>query len=162
MTAAAAKGINAPVTFPNQITVTMFNVANAAAACPLMTTTNSRVSQLVTLVILLGSVTEPTDVVAPGTYVQGDRLHAILLFNDGACDTSDGPSATSGTVGVDSVTGTSVDGRFDLTFPVGQLTGTFSAPLCGEEEGGSAEATGCVVYPACSAAESAGSATCLR
>jgi hypothetical protein len=158
----AQKGVNAPVVFPNQITLVMSNLGNAGNACQSLDLTGN-VASLETLVVILGSGTDPRDVVTPGTYTKGDRLGAVIVSADATCAMRD-DGASAATVKVDEVTSTSITGSFDLTFPDGHLSGSFDAPFCereagadmGPPDGGPA----CHVYPSCGA--NAGAMVCIR
>ncbi len=71
--------------------------------------------------------------VATGTYgivSQGFGATASYATEDATCNTSFSESASSGSVTLTTVSGSTVAGTFDLTFGGDHLTGSFSAPVC--------------------------------
>jgi hypothetical protein len=82
---------------------------------------------------LVVAVTASGGSVATGTYdivSQGFGATASYATQDAMCNTSLNETASSGTVTLSSVSGSSVSGTFDLTFFSDHLTGSFSAPIC--------------------------------
>jgi hypothetical protein len=162
----AEKGVNGPFVRPNQITVGLANLGNVPDVCGFVASSSPNVSNAAQIVLILGSETDPADVVGPGSYATGDRLGVVLLVYDAACNSSGGAAMTA-TVDITKITDTAIAGSFDLTFAAGQITGTFDAPLCNPpvEPDASSPApdtdasSACVTYPACSAA---GSGVCLQ
>lgn len=170
----AEKAVNGPEVRPNQITVGLANLGNVPDVCGLVESSSENVSSenvsnVAEIVVILGSETDPADVVGTGSYTLGDRLEVVLLVYDATCNTSGG-AAVAATVNITKITDTAVAGSFDLTFPAGQITGTFDAPLCNppvEPDASSAAldtdaGSACVTYPSCSAVTGSGSGVCLQ
>lgn len=91
--------------------------------------------------ILLFGVATPNHEVGVGTYsitfpastgsLTAAAFAEFLAF-DGACHNAvSGSLASGGSVTFTTVAASEVDGSFDLRFPAGHLTGSFSVPPCG-------------------------------
>jgi hypothetical protein len=149
----------------NQITVTLFDVANVGDACAWAYAPTARnfTANVFDLVLLLGSRSDASRVVTPGTFSFGDLFSAVYSSFDANCRMSSPPVvATSGTVTLSSVS-PSFTGAFKLTFPTGLVVGQFDAPLCATPTaaGRAVDAgSSCASYPACGAAD-AGSGPCF-
>ncbi len=163
-TAIAGKGIDSPEEFPNQITVDVANVDNVPDICA-FAGSNGTISNLSRIVFVLGSRTDPADVVSTGTLLLGDRLGAVILANDAGCNTTDA-GAMAGTVDITHVGTASIAGRFDLTFPSGNVTGSFDAPMCNSPASPDPTATDagdvCVTFPSCGPTTASERTICLR
>jgi len=76
--------------------------------------------------------------VATGTYSivsQGFGATASYTTEDTTCNTSFSENASSGSVTLTTVSGSTVAGTFDVTFGSDHLTGSFSAPICNYSAG---------------------------
>jgi hypothetical protein len=70
---------------------------------------------------------------SPGTFnvsEGGGSGEADYSSSSATCDSTDVP-ATSGTITLSTLTASQATGSFDLTFGSGQVTGSFTVPICG-------------------------------
>ncbi len=78
----------------------------------------------------------PDATLVPGVFPINDSTHstppysdAPLVKLDGACKASPDRGAKSGSVTIATVSSTAVTGSFDITYPDGNVKGTFNVPL---------------------------------
>jgi hypothetical protein len=148
VTAHAAEGVQGAGS-GDQITVEMINLAQVPDVCALATSNQSPASSFV-LLLILGTTTEP---VSLGQYAVGTTLDAAYVTDDANCQATTPVVATAGTVDLTRAD-SSFTGSFDVTFPTGQMAGSFEAPLCSAPGNGTVVGDGgvaCVEYPACDA-----------
>lgn len=88
---------------------------------------------------LVMSITHQGGAVLAGTYgadAGGDeQVAALLQRTDAQCHLGAVDALTSGTITLDSISGTDVAGSFQLTFHAGSLSGNFRAAVCGSDAG---------------------------
>jgi hypothetical protein len=163
--AIAAKGL-AGAGSGNQMTVNIFDVANVGDVCSWVNapqTARNFSANVFMLLLLMGSRSDPSRIVTPGTYALGDSMTAGYFAWDANCQmSSKAVLATAGTVSVSSVS-PSFTGDFVLTFPNGHLAGHFDASFCPPPapNGAAMDAgSSCTSYPRCGAV-GAGSGPCL-
>jgi len=88
---------------------------------------------------LVMSIKRQGGAVLAGTYgadAGGDeQVAAALQSTDAQCHLGAVDTVSSGSITLDSVSGTEVAGSFQLAFPDGSLSGSFHAAVCGSEAG---------------------------
>ncbi len=104
--------------------------------CALGMYTTPKNSQALIFGFAQGSAGATQPVTAPGTFTvvstpQADGVTVTFVGNDSACAVTSADTGISGTVTLTSVSGTEIDGSFDVVLKTsGPISGTFSAPDC--------------------------------
>jgi hypothetical protein len=107
---------------------------------------NIKLASVDDLALLVASETGP---VGPGTYTVGTKTsaaQATFESTDASCNQTDA-QATGGTIVISSVSGSSVSGTYDVTFPSGPLSGSFQTSFCTEPDAGKSDAAAQCISP---------------
>jgi hypothetical protein len=109
--------------------VVMVAMSNQTDTCGVLQR-NGNPANAKMLVLSVGFAGTPT----PGTYNIGSIAAATWAQDDANCNVTVQAKAVSGTVMLDTISSTMVQGSFNLTMDYGAtFTGTFTAPECGAD-----------------------------
>jgi hypothetical protein len=119
-------------------------ITNVAGTCGIL----QRGANPPSLQMLQIAVGAPGSTVTAGSYALGSSTtstaSALFQAEDATCTPTTNEQASSGTITLSSVDGSTVKGSFDLTFANGDhLTGSFSAPVCDASLAGSSDNPTC-------------------
>lgn len=138
------------------LAVELVNTTNACAVAEFFPQNATKANVTMLLFIISSAQIDSTRLIAAGAYPIGGtgfadggggflglRASAQLSATNAQCasaiPTSD---ATDGTITIDAITASVVSGTFDLKFPNGSMTGSFSAMFCTPPDAGTATTDG--------------------